>query len=49
MNKIKFGVVGYGSIAQKHVKLVKRKYSNSDIKILVHKKKKIKIKIQLFL
>ena len=46
MNEIKFGVIGYGSIAQKHIQLVKKKYPGSDIKILVHKKKnKFKVKI----
>ena len=38
MGEIKFGVVGYGSIAQKHIKLIKTKYPKSDIKILIHKK-----------
>lgn len=38
MDKIKFGVVGYGSIAQKHIKLIKSIYPKSDIKILIHKK-----------
>ena len=38
MDEIKFGVVGYGSIAQKHIKLIKTKYPKSDIKILIHKK-----------
>ena len=40
MNEIKFGVVGYGSIAEKHIKLIKKIYPKSDIKILKHKKNK---------
>ena len=38
MDKIKFGVVGYGSIAQKHIKLIKSMYPKSDKKF-DHKKK----------
>ena len=49
MNEIKFGVIGYGSIAQKHIQLVKKKYPRSDIKILVHKKNKnLKSKFNFF-
>ena len=39
MNEIKFGVVGYGSIVEKHIKLIKN-IPKSDIKIFKHKKNK---------
>ena len=40
MNEIKFGIVGYGNIAKKHIKLIKKIYPKSEILILLHKKKK---------
>lgn len=39
MNELKFGIIGYGSIAKKHIKLIKNKYPASFIYILAHKKK----------
>ena len=46
MSLLKFGIIGSGSIAKKHIHLIKKKYPNSQIYILLHKKK-IKSKFEL--
>ena len=46
MSLLKFGIIGSGSIAKKHIHLIKKKYPNSQISILLHKKK-IKVKFKL--
>ena len=39
MNEFSFGIIGNGSIAKKHIKLIKKNFPNSEIKVLIHKNK----------
>jgi predicted dehydrogenase len=39
MAKLKFGIIGNGSIARKHIDLIKNKFPNSYISVLIHKRK----------
>ena len=49
MRKLKFGIVGNGSIAKKHINLIKEKFPNSQINVLIHKNKiKSKFKLNFF-
>lgn len=38
MGKLKFGIIGNGSIAKKHIGLIKKKFPNAEVNVLVHKK-----------
>ena len=39
MVKLKFGIIGNGSIARKHIELIKNKFPNSYINVLIHRRK----------
>ena len=39
MSVLKFGIIGNGSIAKKHINLIKEKFPNSEINVLINKKK----------
>jgi predicted dehydrogenase len=38
MSNLIFGIIGYGSIAKKHISFIKRRFPNSQINVLLHKK-----------
>lgn len=49
MGKLKFGIIGNGSIAKKHINLIKKKFPNAEINVLAHKKKfKSKFDLRIF-
>ena len=49
MGKLKFGIIGNGSIAKKHINIIKKKFPNAEINVLVHKKKiKSKFILRIF-